>query len=223
MPPSPAFVTDVIDRQTTRISVSMSDAWAKSGIPDGVETLRANLSNAVIIKAIVLAIEAYGLRGEVLPFKIVTTLANGIPFIHPEPLDIKVPDIFLVLDSHFWAPVTLWLLTSFFIPLTFAYFFNLTLKPTPSSSTQMVTRRSAAAAQEAASAAAKFDPVVFDAVKALLAYGVYATHFTFWDTYANYTIERVNASVPGGWPGIVTGAAVGGVANFWETLSSLTS
>lgn len=214
LPPSPAVVADVIDRQTTAVRKSVSDAWGASGFTERSNALRSLLSSVTVIETLTLAIELYGLASTLIPFKYVTTVPP-IQGLHTPDFAIKAPDLFVFLTSQFWAPFSLWLTTSLFLPLFVSYFFNLSLKAQP----PPPAKRGAAAAAHSG-AVKKFDPLVFNISKALVAYFVYANHFNFWDLFSNFSIERANSAIPGGWGGVITGAAVGGIGSLYEAILS---
>ncbi|KAJ9303524.1 hypothetical protein DTO217A2_7014 [Paecilomyces variotii] len=214
LPPSPAVVTEAIDRQTALARKKVSDAWAASRLTEHSDSLRSALSSVKSIEAIIIALEGFSLVKELVPLKFLTTVA-AVDAIHTPEFAVKVPDLFVLLTGSFWAPFSLWLTTSLFLPLTFAYFFNLSLKAgQPAASHSYGTRRTASSSQDKAS----FDPLVYNIAKALISYLVYANHFTFWDIYSNFSIEKVNVSIPGQWAGVLTGTAIGGIGSLYEAV-----
>lgn len=215
LPPSPAIVADVIDRQTTAVRKSVSDAWGASGLTERTNALRSLLSSVTVIETLTLVIELYGLASTLIPFKYVTTVPS-IQGLHTPDFAIKAPDLFVFLTAQFWAPFALWLTTSLFLPLLVSYFFNLSLKA-QSASMPPPAKRGTASRRDAGK---KFDPLVFNISKALVAYFVYANHFNFCDMVSNFSIERANSAIPGGWGGVLTGAAVGGIGSVYEAILS---
>ena len=211
LPPSPAVVTDVIDRQTRRLGATVSNLYAGSGVHEFSDSARDILSSPYAITAIALVVEAYGLRKEILPSKAVGDIP-AIPFVKGDKTTVYVPDLFLLLDKSFWAPFSLWSLTSLLIPLTVAYFINIPHKASPAHT----HGRRAVAAQGVPSM--QFDPLVFNVAKALVAYVVYAQHFDFLGLFQHYTITTVNENVIGGYFGMVTGAGVAGVIALYEAV-----
>lgn len=212
LPPSPAAVTDAIDRQTTLVRKKVGEAWSASGVSDHSDSLRAALSSVKAIETIIVALEGLGLANELIPFRYLTTVPALDTVRSPE-FGIKVPDLFVLLTGSFWAPFSLWALTSLVLPLTFSYFINLSHRA-QSGSHAYGTRRSTSSVAPAAS----FDPLVFNISKALIAYLVYANHFTFWDTYSNFSIERVNVAIPGHWPGLLTASAIGVLTSLYDAI-----
>lgn len=212
LPPSPAVVTDVIDRQTARFRSSVSHYYQKSKVTEATEYVRDTLSSALAIDLLALAVEVYGLQNQVIPWKKVGEIP-ATPYITKDRTVVQIPDLFVLLDTSFWAPASLWSFTSVFIPLAAAYFFNLSLKASHGSGHS--TRRAAAAS----SATTQFDPLVYNVAKALIAYLVYGFHFQFGlSLYQHFTIETVRDSIPGGLTGVLTGAALGGLFSLYESI-----
>jgi hypothetical protein len=210
LPPSPAVVTDAIDRQTTIVREKVSDAWIKSGITERSDALRSALSSVKSIETIIVVLELISLSRELVPLRYLTTFPAVDSIATPE-FSVKVPDLFILITGAFWAPFLLWALTSLVLPLTAAYFFNLSLRAQASHSYS--TRRASAVASPAT-----FDPLVYNIAKALVSYLVYANHFTFWETFSHFSLERVNVSIPGQWPGLVTGSAIGILTSLYEAI-----
>jgi hypothetical protein len=210
LPPSPAAVTDAIDRQTTKIRERVSGLYSESGIHETSESFRDLLSSPAAINIIALVIEAYGLSQELLPGKI-AGFVPAIPYVKTNKTPVYLPDLFLLLEKSFWAPFSLWVTTSFLLPLLCAYFINIPLKT--SLSHHYSTRR---AAQSPPSN--QFDPLVYDIAKALTAYIVYAQHSSPLGLFQHFTITTVNENVLGGYKGIITGATVAGIVGVYEAI-----
>ncbi|PWY90745.1 hypothetical protein BO70DRAFT_328665 [Aspergillus heteromorphus CBS 117.55] len=207
LPPSPAVVTDAIDRQTAVWGKAISDTWSGSGVQERADSLRSNLSSVKAVSVLLFSLEALSLSRILFPLRFVTTASLhsiGVPFA----LSLKVPDVFVLVESSFWAPFSLWLLTNLLLPLTVAYFFNLSLQSTRPSSP---TRRSRPTH-------ASFDPLSFHIAKALLTYLVFGSGFTFWDVYAPYTVEMVDKAILGHWTGTLTGSTIGVIATLYEAI-----
>ncbi|EEH42245.2 uncharacterized protein PADG_07065 [Paracoccidioides brasiliensis Pb18] len=230
LPPSPAIITDAIDRQTTKARQSMSYLWDASGLTERSHAVRAALSNVRAIETITVLIELYGLLADIVPMRYLTTVP-AVGAVGSKDYILKVPDVFVLLNASFWGPLSLWVTTSLFLPSLFAYFFNLSLKVSQqgaaaggsSASHGYGTRRttttaSAAAAAKAASGRSCGDPLVFNVSKALVAYLVYANNFTFWNMFNRLTVLTVSRSVPGGLRGLLTGSAIGVVGSLYEAI-----
>ncbi|KAK1143915.1 hypothetical protein N8T08_006030 [Aspergillus melleus] len=208
LPPSPAVVTDAIDRQTAVWGKRIGDAWTVLGIRERSHALRSILSSVKAVEILFVALEGAGLFRTLLPLVYVTSVP-AVEAIHSSEFAIKVPDLFKLVEGTFWAPLSLWLLTSLFLPLTVAYFFNLSRQT--SGGPALNTRRSRAAQTT-------FDPLSFNIAKALVAYLVYANGFTFWNVFSDTSIQTVNTSVPGQWAGILTGSAIGTIGTLYEAI-----
>ncbi|KAJ5577712.1 uncharacterized protein N7459_006676 [Penicillium hispanicum] len=209
-PPSPAVVTDAIDRQTTKMREGLENAWTASGVLERSQTLRSALSSVQAVEAIILTLEGGSLLKALLPLRFVTT-TPAVPAVHLPPLSIKLPDLFVLLTSAFWAPLLLWTLTSLVLPLVAAYFINLSWQAATGGSHAGRRTRSA-------SSRASFDPLTFNIAKALLVYKVYADQYTFYDLLGKTAIEKVDASVPGHWAGMLTGTAIGVIGTLYEAI-----
>lgn len=208
LPPSPAIVTEAIDRQTARMREGLETAWTDSGVQEYQHAVRETLSSLKAVEFIVLALEGGSILKELIPLRYLTTTPE-VEAIYLPSLPIKVPDLFVLLSASFWAPFTLWLLSGLVLPLVAAYFINLSWQ----AATGGGVRRT-----RAASGRASFDPLTFNIAKALLVYKVYVDHFNFFDLFSNYAIAKVDASVPGHWGGMLTGAAIGVIGTLYEAI-----
>ncbi|RAO66667.1 uncharacterized protein BHQ10_002679 [Talaromyces amestolkiae] len=213
LPPSPAVVTDAIDRQTTIVREKVSDAWTKSGISERSDALRATLSSVKSIETIFVVLELIGLARELIPLRYLTTVP-AVETVNTPELSVKIPDLFVLITGTFWAPFLLWATTSLVLPLTLAYFFNLSLHAQASTHSHNTRRASSTVQQQVAS----FDPLVYNITKALISYFVFANHFTFWSTFSHFSIEKVNVAIPGQWPGVLTGSAVGVLVSLYDAV-----
>lgn len=214
MPPSPAVVTEAIERQTGKWRESIGDAWESSGVQERSNSLRATLSSVKAVEVIVTVLEAFSLLKEILPFRYVGTIP-AIDAVHTSAIPVKIPDLFVLLEGSFWSPFSLWLLTSLILPLTAAYFFNISLQVAQSGNAGVQTRRSSGAIQ---AAQATFDPLSFNVVKAIFTYVVYAHGFTFWNFYGREALLTVNMSIPFQYAGILTGTGIGTVGTLYEAI-----
>lgn len=211
LPPSPAVVTDAIDHQTRRLRTSISRAYEKTQIHEFADASRELLSSPLTITVLAVLLEAYGLRAQILPNKLLTEVP-AIPYIKSSKTPINVPDLFLLLDSKFWAPFSLWTLTSFILPAIISFFINLPLKAHPSHSYS--TRRAALQAN----AQMQFDPFIFSLAKGLIAYLVYAEHFTLGGLYQHFTIATVNESILGGYFAIILSSGLAAVVSLYDAV-----
>lgn len=209
LPPSPAVVTDAIDRQTAKIKRRVSGLYAESGLNEKSDSFRDLLSSPVAISGIALVVEAYSLRPEILPSRIAGSIPP-IPMFTSERTPIYVPDLFMLLRQSFWAPFSLWLTTSLALPLACAYFVNI---PVKSHSRTTQSRRHPTIVPYD-----PFDPVVYNLAKAFVAYIVYAHHCTIFGLFQHFTIATVNENIVGGYQGIVIGTILAGTLGLYEAI-----
>lgn len=201
LPPSPSVVTDAIERRTAVIRHKISDVVENSGVVEAAQSTRESLSTVVSVEALTLLFEAYNLRPEILEDRYAFTIPT-IPFLLNAPHAVNLPDLFLLLTSRFWQPAILWAATSFFVPLFFSYFFNLTSRPSRNNTKFAYT----------------FDPLTFNIVKALLAYAIYAQDMTFGGLVDLESVARIRSASAGGWQGIVAGAGIGILVTFYDAI-----
>ncbi|KAL4927257.1 uncharacterized protein BDV17DRAFT_292693 [Aspergillus undulatus] len=214
LPASPAVVTEAIERQTTAWRQSIGQAWEGSGVQERSDSLRETLSSVKAVQVIVTLLEAFSLIKEVLPLRYLATFP-AIDAINTPAIPVKIPDLFVLVDSSFWAPVSLWILTSIILPLTVAYFFNINLRVAQTNITGIQTRRSSSINRTNQTT---FDPLSFNISKAIVAYIVYAHGFTFWSVWGRDSLVTVNASIPFQYAGILTGAAICAVGALYEAI-----
>jgi len=212
-PASPAQIANLAEQQLSAARSKAYELWTKTYIEEAVEFLRENFSSVTAVEATVLFIEAFGLQ--------YNTLQWAHPFDTPpvaslslNSRQVHVPDARILLTGEFWAPATLWSLTSFFIPLLVSYFFNLTLRSN--------TRHRSSKGMYAA------DPLTFNVVKALITYIVYPTMITpvqggiakvvypKWGPFGAETVSAIRDNIPGGYPGIMIGAGIGILASIYD-------
>lgn len=206
LPPSPAVVADAIDRNTAVIRSKISGLYKKSGLVETAEATRESLSTVVSVEALIVFFEAFCLRKELLADRYAFTIP-AIKYVTSTEYPVQIPDLFLLLTSSFWSPATLWAATSFFIPLTLAYFFNLTSKPkTGRSHTKSFTYA--------------FDPLTFNVVKALLTYVVFVQDYTFGGYVDLENVARINSALYGGPGSVLVGCAIGVLVTFYEAIIS---
>ncbi|RAK80932.1 uncharacterized protein BO72DRAFT_370421 [Aspergillus fijiensis CBS 313.89] len=214
LPPSPAVVTDVIDRQTAAWGKNLKDIWNASGVQEQSDSLRANLSSVKAIAVLLYGIESFGVLRLLFPLRLLTRIP-AVEAVHSPAFDISAPDAFVLVESSFWTAFLGWLFTSLVIPLTVAYFFNISLQAAQSGGPAANTRRQRAAA---AAQLASFDPLSFHIAKALIAYLVYTGKFSYWGFFNDIAVEDINNAIPGRWPGVITGSAIGVLTTLYEAI-----
>lgn len=203
LPPSPAVVADAIDRRTAVLRSKVAGYYEKSGVIEGTEVTRQILSNLTVIHGLIVVFELLKLGPEVLPPRYAFTIP-AIALLNTNPYPVKIPDLFLLLTSSFWGPTTLWVFSSFLVPLAAAYFFNLTSKPrTRSHSTSFNYT---------------FDPLTFNIVKALLTYAIFGQDVTFGGLVDLEYVARINSALYGGYKGILAGTGIGTLVTLYEAV-----
>lgn len=203
LPPSPAVVADAIDRRTSAIRSRLSDVYQDSGIVEVAQEARETFSSVVTVQGLIILFELYNLRKEVLADRYAFTIP-AIKALGTNTYPVSIPDLFLLLTSSFWSPVTLWAFTSLFIPLFVSYFINLTQKP-------------ARGRGHISHFNYEFDPLAFNIVKALLTYVVFGQDKTFGFIDLE-SVARINSALYGGYKGVLTGTAIGGVVTLYEAI-----
>ena len=109
---------------------------------------------------------------------------------------IRIPDLFQILSADFWSMSLLWASTSIFVPLLFSYIYNLSVRDVKRGGTRVSVARYA------------FDPLVFNIVKAILAWTVYVQGHTF-GFLSRHVILSVDAAMLGGHNLMLIGSYVG--------------
>ncbi|KIW09017.1 hypothetical protein, variant [Verruconis gallopava] len=206
LPPSPKVVSDYIARSQASFSTKLSDMYKKSGTTEAIEGVRDTASTVVAIEVLCNLIEAVGLQTETFPWRYAFDIP-AIPAIKSHAYAVKLPDFFVLVTSFFWAPSTLWLTTSLFVPLLFAYFFNFSL-----------SIRGQGARTRSSPHVYKFDPLTYNVSKALVTWLVYSQGFRFNGFWSDETVARVDGALFGGYQGVLIGTAIGALASLYEAI-----
>ncbi|KAF2108920.1 hypothetical protein BDV96DRAFT_586883 [Lophiotrema nucula] len=209
-PASPSQLAEAADQSFQAAKAKASDLW-KEYIDTGIDFLRENASSVTVIQILLLAVEGVGFEWNTL-----------VPYQYKPPAqlnyngDIPLPNLSLVLTSGYWAPATLWSLTSWFLPLVFSYFFNLTLRSN--------THHRSARGQY------HVDPFTFNIVKAVLTYSAYSAALPLnvigadgfekanpsWGPFSSETVNTVRYNAPGGYHGLLISSAVGLLVSLYD-------
>lgn len=200
MPTSPAVVAEEIERATNKLYAGAGDLYSVSGIPDTLDWVRSTCSSVVGVQGSILLLEAYALQKDIFYWRYAFDLP-GIPWFHPTNFAVWIPDLFILLTSGFWGPTILWSITSIFLPLLFAYFYNLTVHPVKRNGARVQALRY------------PYDPMIFSIAKTVIAFLVYAAHRP--DGYIDgYHAAVVDGAI--GYRNIITGCLISGIAAIWE-------
>ena len=202
LPPSPADIADDVEYTASRLSTSIHNAYAQSGITESLDAVRDSLSSVTAVQTTLLFAEAWALQREILPWR----YAFDIPplaIIGTPSIPVSVPDFFLLLTSLFWSTSALWVTTNIILPAGFAYFYNLSTRTVKRGGYKTTVSRYTA------------DPLTFNVVKALLSYIVYERGVTF-GLFSNQVSYRVEHAMFGGSTGMLIGSGVGVLASLYE-------
>ena len=205
LPPSPAVVASHIDRQAAKVRTTLNRVYKQSGVVDYVDIVRDKVSSTASIETIAICIELFGLRSELLPTKYLTTIPAS-KTVGTSEIPIKVLDLFVLLTSDFWSTFLLWFSTSILIPMTFSYFFNLTLK----------AKHGHVKHAKGTQASNQYDPLTFNVAKGLFMWLVYGKGLTLFGWPSLYTTDRVDYNVPGGYQGVLVACGIGTLTSLYE-------
>ena len=207
IPASPAQLAEVADQSFQVVKSKATEIWHKTKIDELKEFLRENASSVATIQTIILLIEAVGLQWNTLETTALVATPEALwPYLNNA--DIRGPNGWALLTADWWAPATLWSLTSWVLPLFFSYFFNLTLRSN--------TSRKSEDRQYPA------DPLIFNITRAILAYSAYretanaASVPSAWGPFSEYAVARVGNHVPGGYYGLQIGSLVGILVSLYD-------
>lgn len=202
LPPSPTVIVDEVEHATSNFYAGLGDIYTLSGIPEAFEMARESCSSLAAVHATFLFLEAYSLQKVLLPWK----YAFDIPAIHAigtPSYAVSAPDLFVLLSPSFWLPTLLWSATNIFIPLLFAYFYNLTVHTVKRNNARVRVVRY------------NYDPFTFNVVKSLVistVYGAGVLHGYVDDDI----VAVVDGSQYGNFGGMLMGTYVCGLYALWE-------
>ncbi|KAI4693689.1 uncharacterized protein J4E84_002263 [Alternaria hordeiaustralica] len=207
IPASPAQLAEVADQSFQVVQTKAVELWDRTRIDELKEFVRENASSVATIQTIILLVEAVGLQYNTLD----TTPLFATPAAlgsYTSSQDVRGPNFWALLSAEWWAPATLWSLTSWVLPLMFSYFFNLTLRSN--------TSRKSSERQYPA------DPLIFNIARAVLSYNAYreTVNMAFapsaWGPFSEYAVARVGNNVPGGYYGLQIGSLVGILVSLYD-------
>ena len=203
LPPSPAAIANAVDRNTAVIRSKVNRVVEDYGIVEKAEVARETISTVTAYEVATVLFEFYFLRKRLLPDRHAFTLPNNWLFRRSD-YNVEVPDLFLLLTSDFWGPTVLWLVTTLFIPLATAYFYNLTAKPRSRS--------------HAVHFNYSVDPLTFNITKALMVFLVFGQDVTFGGRVDLENVARINEALYGGWQGVLVGTGIGVIVTLYDAL-----
>lgn len=205
LPPSPAVVTDVIEEQTARISEGMNKLWTATGIMDMLHEARLDLSSVTGIHFTILLLESAALHYQTVPWK----FAFDFPSLFGFPsFAVFLPDIFVFLTHHYWAPSLLWATMNFWTPLATGWLFNLSLKLKKKDGFEDYRP------------VYRIDPLMFSIAKALMSWMVYAQGNRLYGMFAEQTVQTVENAMPYGYSGAMIAAYIGIVTSIWDGIQN---
>ncbi|EDU48081.1 cupin -type protein [Pyrenophora tritici-repentis] len=207
IPASPAQLAEVADMSLQVAKEKATELWDRTRIDELKEFIRENASSVATIQTIILLIEAVGLQWNTLD----TTAMFATPDVlssYSDSPHVMGPNGWALLTAGWWAPATLWSLTSWVLPLVFSYFFNLTLRTN--------TSRKSSDSQYPA------DPLIFNITRAILAYSAYRETVNTalvpgaWGPFSESSVARVGNHVPGGYYGLQISSLVGILVSLYD-------
>jgi hypothetical protein len=207
---SPSAVVDYLDRNTRKLSTYVADGIEKTHLSEYSDLARSYLSSPLAVNGLAATFEFASLFLSIVEWR----KAFGLPIPYfGKVIPVTSPDLFALITPDYWAPITLWLLTTVIAPTLVGYFFNYPLRTSTSHS--YATRR-ATAAQDAAP---QVDLVVFNIAKALISYLVFAASGPLGvGPYSKTTIQTVNTALPFGYSSLVTTSLIAATISLYEAV-----
>ncbi|USW50320.1 Putative glutathione transferase 3 [Septoria linicola] len=199
-PPSPSAVAELAEEASHNVTTSIKDLYNKSGVDESISNVRETLSSIAGIHVTVLILEGIAVQREVFPWQ----YAFDIPATPITPAHaVSVPNLFILLTGVYWSTILTWSTVSIFVPLLFAYFYNLTIRDVKRNNMRVAVPRYRA------------DPLTYNIVKALLTYIVFKKGVTF-GVIAPETIDRIEHAVLGGSNALLIGSGIGAIGALYE-------
>ena len=204
LPPSPRDVADDVEYAARRMSAGINELYTESGISERLDRLRELCSSVTSVQMSFLFFEAIGLQMELLPWiRAFDIPPIGILGISTPTIPFMIPDLFRLLSPIFWSSSTVWALTSIFIPLAFAYVYNLSTRDVKRHGSRVTVARY------------QFDPLTFHVIKGLATYIVYSQGVTF-GLFDRSVSLHVDHAMFGGYRSMLVGSYVGGLVALYE-------
>lgn len=202
LPPSPSVVVDEVENATNSFYAGLDDLYTLSGIPEAIDWARESCSSIATVHLVFLLMEAWGLSNAVIPWKYIFDFPS-IRVVGTPSFAVKIPDLFVMLSASFWSPVLLWSAISIFIPLLFAYFFNLTVHTVKRNNARVRVVRY------------NYDPFTYNVAKFMIVSSVFAADIL--NGYVSHqTLALIDHSQFGGFASILVGTQVCGLCSLWQ-------
>ncbi|THW58965.1 hypothetical protein D6D20_06854 [Aureobasidium pullulans] len=205
LPPSPAVVTDTIEEQTARISEGVNKLWNASHIMDMLYDARVGLSSVTGVHTTIFLLELAALHYATVP----RNFAFDVPSLFGFPgFAVFLPDLFVLLTHHYWAPSLLWATMNFWAPLAMGWLFNLSLKLKKKDGYEDYRPKY------------RIDPLMFSIAKALMSWMVYSQGNRLYGTFADETVKTVETAMPYGYSGSMVAAYIGIATSIWDGIQN---
>ena len=203
LPSSPAAVTNYVERQSALLSRQVNSMLESSHIPEYADNTRRLLSSPHGIGSLFFLVEGLSLTRETLPWR------HAFSFIVPfgsiiglsSPINVSFPDFFVLITASFWSPTMLWLILSFFVPLSVGWLFNLTR------ATGVSKRHSYSV-----------DPVASNIAKGVSAWLIFTKQWGMGTYLDPETVGRVEGAIVGGTAELQLSAAIGALAGLYDAV-----
>jgi hypothetical protein len=202
LPPSPNVVVDEVEHASARFYAGLDDLYTLSYIPEAIDWARESCSSIATVHLTFILMEAWGLSNAVMPWTYLFDFPS-IRIVGTPSIPVKIPDLFVMLSSSFWSPVLLWSATSIFIPLLFAYFFNLTVHTVKRNNARVRVVRY------------NYDPFTFNVAKFMIVSTVYGAGILH-GYVSDRTVAIVDSSQFSGFASMLIGTYVCGLCSLWQ-------
>lgn len=206
LPSTPQAVVNLVERQSARFTNSALQQYERSPIPEYVSYLQHSLSSVSAVESLSLFVELVALLSNLIPLRDAFTFP--LPFASvvglKSPVQVSLPDFFVLATNYFWSPVLLWATVTTIIPAIVARFINFTGGP-------RATRRTSAASRQ-------IDPVVFNVTRALAVWLVFTKGWRISGFVTRVAVVQVEQGVWGGVPAMLVGAGIASLAGFYDAV-----
>jgi hypothetical protein len=206
---SPRAVVEYLDRNTRKVSSYISDGISKTHISEYSDVLRDWASSPLSVTVLGVAVDLYAVLRQLIELR--DAFKFTVPWFGTY-VPVKAPDAFALITPDFWAPFSLFFLSTIFFPAAISYFINF---PQKSASTHHYSTRRATAQHDATPL---LDPLVFNIARGLIAYLVFTVGTAGVWPYAAASVGTVNTALYFGSSGIITSAVIGATVSLYEAV-----